>query len=69
MIDFALNNAGDIILEHKETYDIFKLSFVDSGYPVFKTNFHMLNNPPTKKDTVLFGYVLQLIKMNLLIKK
>lgn len=50
MIDFALNNAGDIILEHKETYDIFKLSFVDSGYPVFKTNFHVLNNPPAKKD-------------------
>lgn len=50
MIDFALNNAGDIILEHKEIYDIFKLSFVDSGYPVFKTNFHVLNNPPAKKD-------------------
>lgn len=50
MIDFALNNAGDIILEHKETYDIFKLSFVGPGYPVFKTNFHMLNNPPAKKD-------------------
>jgi hypothetical protein len=54
MIDFALNNAGDIILEHKETYDIFKLSFVASGYPVFKTNFLVLNNPPTKKDTRSF---------------
>lgn len=50
MIDFALNNAGDIILEHKEIYDIFKLSFIDSGYPVFKTNFHIINNPPAKKD-------------------
>lgn len=50
MIDFALNNAGDIILDTKETYDIFKLSFINSVYPVFKTNFHILNNPPVKKD-------------------
>ena len=41
MIDFKLNQSGDIILEQKKKLDIFTLSFINSVNPVFKTNFHI----------------------------
>lgn len=51
MIDFKLNNSGDIILENKKNFNKFTLTFIKSEFPTFKTNFQiMLDKKNILKD-------------------
>ena len=39
MIDFAINNKGDLTFDRYSPIDIFKLSFRTTKYPIFKIQF------------------------------